>query len=60
MTQIPALSAQYVDRAADRRTVERLLNGQGERVAIYGLPGMGKIVSSGLIPRGAPSSGRVP
>jgi tetratricopeptide (TPR) repeat protein len=42
ITQIPALPAQYVDRAADRRTIEHLLNGQGARVAIYGLPGMGK------------------
>lgn len=55
ITQIPALPAQYVDRAADRRTIERLLDSQAARVAIYGLPGMGKTALAASLAQSVPA-----
>src|SRR5580693_7241449 len=52
ITKIPELTAQYVDRATDREVIERLLrNRQRARVAIYGLPGMGKTALAAKLAR---------
>jgi tetratricopeptide (TPR) repeat protein len=43
ITKIPRLPGQYVDRVAERQAIEGLLREKrGARVAVYGLPGMGK------------------
>jgi hypothetical protein len=42
IAKLPPLPPQYVDRVDDEREVERLLDRAGARVAIYGLPGVGK------------------
>jgi hypothetical protein len=52
IAKIPELPAQYVDRATDREAIERLLrNRQRDRVAIYGLPGMGKTALAAKLAR---------
>ena len=42
ITKVPRLPGQYVDRVAERQDIEGRLRARGARVAIYGLPGMGK------------------
>jgi tetratricopeptide (TPR) repeat protein len=47
--KIPGLPRQYVDRVADREKIQRLLSVESARVAIYGLPGMGKTAMAAKI-----------
>ena len=42
MTDIPELPREYVDRVKDQQEIGRLLEDPGTRVAIHGLPGVGK------------------
>lgn len=49
MTDIPRLPEQYLDRRVERRAIEGLLDEQGARVAIYGLPGVGKTAMAAKI-----------
>jgi NB-ARC domain len=53
LTKIPGLPDQYVDRVAERQAIEALLRTRGIRVAIYGLPGMGKTAMAAKIASGA-------
>ena len=54
--KIPVLPSQYVDRVDERQAIEGLLRDPGKRVAVYGLPGMGKTAMAAKVAGGARDS----
>jgi hypothetical protein len=56
ITKVPRLPGQYVDRVAERQDIEGRLRARGARVAIYGLPGMGKTAMAAKVAADAPDA----